>query len=66
MDTTKGAALWALRMLMLAIGGRLTAAGYGDAAFWDQAAGIAVLALTGAWSWYERRKALAKPPAVAS
>lgn len=63
-----GAALWAVRMLLLWLGGWLVARGVGDAAMWSSMADAcsgAVVALLGAvWSWYARRAQLAaEPPA---
>jgi hypothetical protein len=50
---------WAVRMLLLALGGWLTRAGVGDAGLWanvaDTLAGPLVVAGTAIWSWLATR-----------
>lgn len=50
-------AMWFARMALLHGGGWLAARGYGDAAFWEAAAGIVSAAIGAVWS-YRARKAL--------
>lgn len=58
---------WAVRMLMLALGGWLTKAGYGDDQLWggitDALAGPLVLAGTAFWSWRATKAQKAELPA---
>jgi len=61
-----GAALWAVRMLLLWAGGVLAARGVGDAELWGGLADVgsgALVALVGAlWSWRARRAQIAMEP----
>lgn len=62
METTQGAALWALRMCLIYAGGRLTAAGYGDDALWTEVIGVTVTLVGIAWSYFARRAAQNEVP----
>nr|WP_314074414.1 hypothetical protein [uncultured Roseococcus sp.] len=57
---------WAVRMLLLALGGWLTRVGIGDAGLWgnvaDTLAGPLVVAGTAVWSWYATRAQIEAPP----
>jgi len=61
-----GATLWAIRMMLLWVGGIMAARGIGDAQLWGGFADIgsgALVAMIGAlWSWRARRAALAQEP----
>ncbi|WP_421992357.1 hypothetical protein [Roseococcus sp.] len=56
---------WAVRMLLLALGGWLTRAGVGDAGLWgnvaDTLAGPLVVAGTAIWSWRATRVQVETP-----
>ena len=59
-----GAALWAVRMILLWLGGWLAARGVGDNELWGGLADVgsgALVALVGAlWSWRARRAQIAQ------
>jgi len=61
-----GAALWAVRMMLLWAGGWLAARGIGDNELWGglaDAGSGALVAMAGAlWSWRARRAQLAAEP----
>lgn len=54
--------LWLARVLLLQLGGVLTARGIGDAALWEAVAGGVIGVGTAAWSWHARQAALKAPP----
>ena len=61
-----GAALWALRMLLLWLGGILAARGVGDQDLWGDLAntlpGAMVAGGAAWWSWRARRRQINTPP----
>lgn len=65
-DEARGAALWAVRMTLLWLGGWLASRGVGDNELWsglaDVASGALVAAAGALWSWRARRAQLAAEP----
>jgi hypothetical protein len=65
-EEARGVALWAVRMVLLWLGGYLTARGVGDAALWsgvaDQVAGALVMLAASLWSYRARKAQLAALP----
>lgn len=66
MDSGIGAALWAVRMMLLCLGGWLSARGIGDRELWgdvaNNAAGPLVMIGASVWSYRARRAQLAHIP----
>ena len=54
--------MWLARVLLLNVGGWLSARGFGDAALWEAIAGGALSVGAAVWSWHARRQALATVP----